>query len=104
MKFDRDMSYEEARELKATLESLLQHAGWKVFESFLEERAHLRAMELTGIDPDTPEKLYQFAKFRGGIEELQLIVPIIHQLYSDVASEVTKHQKAMEGDQDEYEG
>lgn len=87
---EEELSYEEARELKEYLEELFDHPGWKWFQTFIEQRVRIRTRDLYQYCPDSTEMMVKFARLKGGLDELDLLFPAVHQVYSDLSSNLEK--------------
>lgn len=87
-----ELSYEQARQLKEVLGSLLASEGWKFVATFMERRAADRERELYAICPNSIESMVAFAQVRGAIQELRLIPEMLAQVYMDVETSIHKMQ------------
>ena len=93
-----DLTYEEARELKVALGAMMELPAWKFFVHFVHQRADARERELIQQCPNSVESMVNFARIRGGIDELRALAPMMAQVYSDVTESVYHAQDEAEFD------
>lgn len=93
--FEGELSYEQTRDAKEVLQSLLESEGWKFVRELIDERVRGRTHELYQMTPDSVEKMVAFAKIRGSIEELTLFPQIVESMYTDLQNAVKAMQDEM---------
>lgn len=79
-----ELDYEEARELKKSLEDLFVSRGWEFVEYFLSKRADDRERQLYGMCPEDMAEAVRFARVKGGVEELRLLPDMLKQVLADI--------------------
>lgn len=89
-------NYETARDARDTITSFLEHPGWQVFSEFLTARIVGREKELVQMCPTSIEQMVQYARIKGGIEELYLIPAMLGQVLSDLDEFVKSVQEDAE--------
>lgn len=96
-----NLSYEEAREYRDELETLLKSAGWGFVVTFLAERAELRHKELISMTVQSVEQMAAFNYVQGGLAELVALPEMIGQVHMDLTEQITKIQDEMESEDGE---
>jgi hypothetical protein len=92
-RFEKDLTYDEAREVKESLESLFDSNGWKIVIEILENRCEDRRKAKNDFMPKSIEDMVNFASIHGGIVELELFPKVVHGIYEDAAKFVRDMQE-----------
>lgn len=90
-----DLTYEEARETLANIDSLLDSKGWVFLTEFLGERAAGLERLLSRHRIRTQEDIADYNKLQGRVEELLAIVPTLGAVRSDIQEAIHKMQDQM---------
>ena len=101
MIYNEELTYEQAREIKDSLESLFNHYGWKIFIEALQVRAQLREKELVQMCPESTKQMVRYSRIKGGIDELRLIETMMGQMLTDVTLFIQQAQEEAENGDDE---
>lgn len=94
--FDKELTYEEARELKVIFDGFFESKMWPVFQDLITERTTGREAELSTRCPNNTETLVDFAKLRGSIDELKLFPAMLGQIYDNLTEQIVEYNKKVE--------
>lgn len=104
-----EIDFDQARDIKQALESLLESQGWEIVRQFLVTRNEARMRSLSENVPETIEQMSRFNRLRGQVEGEMAVMGYVQQLLSDVTEELRRKQDELQAELeleqgDEYNG
>lgn len=97
---EKELDYDEARDMRDSIEQLLGHDGWSYFTDFLNRRAaHFQARLLQEPVTDM-QSVALHNQLRGQLTECRIIPQILAQVVSDLTTALKKEQENMAAEEE----
>lgn len=87
-----ELDFDQARNVKQSLENLIDSPGWAIIVQFIESRTEIRNKALVETIPENVEQMVRMARLKGQTEELSQFPSYVGQLLNDVTEELRRIQ------------